>query len=102
MEDEAKSDQEKLIDVLEGYKQRKAEVARAALENCALEQGEVSECFKTGGWMKRMTMCREENRGFERCYVMQSVCSRLFFFGMPVASIEYQYGLRHPITPHFF
>lgn len=74
VENEGKSDHEKLMDVLEGYKQRKSDIAGAALENCALEQGAVGECLKTGGWMKRMTMCREENRAFERCYVMQSVC----------------------------
>lgn len=49
-------------------------IGRAALENCALEQSEVNECIKNGGWMKRMTLCRQENKAFERCYVMQSVC----------------------------
>jgi hypothetical protein len=70
---EGKSDQEKIQDVLEGYKYRKAEIGRAALENCALEQWDVNECFRTGGWASRMTMCRAENRQLERCYMMQSV-----------------------------
>lgn len=69
-----KTDQEKLQDVLDGYSQRKTEIGRAALENCALEQWEVNECFRSGGWQKRLTMCRTENRGFERCYLMQGVC----------------------------
>jgi hypothetical protein len=69
-----KSDQEKIDDVLEGYKYRKAEIGRAALENCALEQWQVNECFRNGGWASRLTMCRTENRELERCYLMQSAC----------------------------
>jgi hypothetical protein len=68
-----KSDQEKINDVLEGYKYRKAEIGRAALENCALEQWQVNECFRNGGWASRLTMCRTENRELERCFLMQSV-----------------------------
>jgi len=74
IENENKSDQEKILDVIEGYKYRKAEIGRAAVENCALEQWDVNECFKTGGFASRMTMCRAENRKFERCFLMQSVC----------------------------
>jgi hypothetical protein len=70
----AKSDAEKINDVLEGYKQRKAEIGRAALENCTLEQWDVNECFKNGGWASRLTLCRAENRKLERCYLMQAVC----------------------------
>jgi len=68
----AKSDQEKINDVLEGYKTRKAEIGRAALENCALEQWQVNECFRSGDWTSRMTMCRKENKELERCYMMQA------------------------------
>lgn len=73
VENATKTDQEKLTDVLEGYKQRKADIGRAALENCALEQGAIQECIKNGGMRARMTMCRMENREFERCYTLQSV-----------------------------
>jgi hypothetical protein len=69
-----KSDQEKINDVLEGYKYRKAEIGRAALENCALEQWDVNDCFRNGSWASRMTMCRDENRKLERCYTVQAVC----------------------------
>jgi len=68
----AKSDQEKINDVLEGYRARKAEIGRAALENCALEQWQVNECFRSGDWTSRMTMCRKENKELERCYMMQA------------------------------
>lgn len=40
-----------------------------------MEQSAVDECFRGGGWAKRMGMCSEEQRGFERCFLMQSVCS---------------------------
>jgi hypothetical protein len=73
VEASGKSDQEKINDVLEGYNQRKAEIGRAALENCALEQSDVNECFRTGGVKARLTMCRAENRRLDRCYVMQAV-----------------------------
>jgi hypothetical protein len=71
---EGKSEQEKINDVLEGYNFRKAEIGRAALENCALEQSDVNECFRSGGWQSRLTMCRAENKKLERCYMMQAVC----------------------------
>ncbi|KAL9634348.1 MAG: hypothetical protein Q9204_003039 [Flavoplaca sp. TL-2023a] len=67
-----KSDQEKLMDVLEGYKSRKAMIGKAALENCALEQAAMSDCYMHGSWMSKMTMCREENAAFTRCYTMQA------------------------------
>lgn len=66
-----KSDSEKVQDVLAGYKHRKAEIGRAALENCALEQWEVNECFTNGGVKARLSMCREENKSLERCVGMQ-------------------------------
>ncbi|KAG0645581.1 hypothetical protein D0Z07_8647 [Hyphodiscus hymeniophilus] len=67
-----KSDQEKINDVLEGYKYRKAEIGRAALENCALEQWDVNECFRSVSWSRTLNLCRAENKKFERCYLMQS------------------------------
>ncbi len=67
----SRSDAEKIADVLEGYKYRKAEIGRAALENCALEQWEVNECFQNGGVRAKLTMCKNENRSLERCVTMQ-------------------------------
>ncbi|KAL8827768.1 MAG: hypothetical protein Q9170_006880 [Blastenia crenularia] len=66
------SDQEKLMDVLEGYQSRKARIGKAALENCAVEQEAMSECYRSGNWKSKMTMCRTENKAFERCYTMQA------------------------------
>lgn len=72
VEAESKSDQEKLLDILEGYKERRAQIGRAAVENCVEEQMAVNDCYEKGRWRDRLTMCRAENRAFERCYVMQS------------------------------
>ncbi|KAK4105593.1 hypothetical protein N658DRAFT_492071 [Parathielavia hyrcaniae] len=72
IEAETKTDNEKLTDVLEAFKERKAEIGRAALENCAEEQFDWSACMKSGSWTARMTMCRDEVRRFERCYNAQS------------------------------
>lgn len=73
VEAETKSDHEKLMDVLEAYKERKAQIGKAALENCALEQAEWTECMKSGSVTARMTMCRDAVRKFERCYTLQNV-----------------------------
>ena len=72
VEAETKTDHEKLMDVLEGFKSRKQAIGRAALENCADEQLDWNNCMKGGSWKARMTMCREEVQKFERCYNMQS------------------------------
>ncbi|KAF3764465.1 hypothetical protein M406DRAFT_322615 [Cryphonectria parasitica EP155] len=72
IENETKSDEEKLRDVLEAYKSRKAAIGAAALENCADEQLDWSNCMRGGSLYARMTMCRDEVRKFERCYNMQS------------------------------
>ena len=32
----------------------------------------MSDCFTSGGWEKRLTMCRAESKTFERCYLMQT------------------------------
>ncbi|KAL8997648.1 MAG: hypothetical protein Q9169_003128 [Polycauliona sp. 2 TL-2023] len=50
VESATKSDQEKLMDVLEGYKSRRAMIGKAALENCVMEQTAMSDCYMHGGW----------------------------------------------------
>ncbi|EPE30318.1 hypothetical protein GLAREA_13041 [Glarea lozoyensis ATCC 20868] len=72
VEAEGKSDQERMMDVMESHRTRQAELGRAALESCAVEQMEVSDCFRAGGWSAKTTMCRAENRKFDRCYTMQA------------------------------
>ena len=73
VENEVKTDQEKLLDVLQGYKNRKGMIGRAALENCALEQSDVQDCWENGGMKERILMCRTQEKSFNRCYEMQSV-----------------------------
>ena len=77
IESETKTDQEKLLDVIDGYKERRAQIGRAALENCAMEQWALNDCFSGGGVKDRFTMCRAQNKSLERCYVMNAVCSDL-------------------------
>ena len=73
MENEVKSDQEKLMDVLEGYKERRAQIGRAAVENCVEEQMEVNECYENGSMMEKLALCRGPKKRFEACFTMQSV-----------------------------
>ncbi|KAK1636139.1 hypothetical protein BDP81DRAFT_321285 [Colletotrichum phormii] len=72
IEAETKTDHEKLMDVLDGFKQRKHDIGRAALENCAIQQEEWVNCMKSGDWEDRMQMCRRQVQKFERCYTMQT------------------------------
>ncbi|CAK7271820.1 hypothetical protein SEPCBS57363_004818 [Sporothrix epigloea] len=72
VEADTKSEHERLMDILDAYKDRRAQIGRTALENCALEQIEWNECIKDGPLSSRMTMCHEEMKKFERCYNMQS------------------------------
>lgn len=69
---ESRSDQDKLAGVLEAVRDRKAAIGRAAVENCVEYQLLERDCYRNGSWMDRMTMCRAQNRAFNRCYSMQS------------------------------
>ncbi|KAI9697488.1 MAG: hypothetical protein M1820_007823 [Bogoriella megaspora] len=71
IENAHKTPQDKLADIVDGYKTRKASLQRAALENCANEQIAISECFKKGGWHARSTMCSAETKVLDRCYLLQ-------------------------------
>ncbi|KAI0397452.1 hypothetical protein F5Y17DRAFT_415556 [Xylariaceae sp. FL0594] len=72
IEAETKTDHEKLMDVLEAYKERKARIGRAALENCALEQVDWRSCMSNPSFTQRMTMCRDQVKKFEKCYMTQT------------------------------
>lgn len=71
-EQAAKSDQEKLEDIVGAFKERHAELGRAAMENCANEQMALHECFSSGSWAARMTMCRAQNKELEKCIGLQT------------------------------
>jgi hypothetical protein len=44
-----------------------------ALENCADQQEEWTNCMKHGKIEDQLQMCRHQVRRFERCYTMQTV-----------------------------
>ena len=73
IESENASEHDKVVDVLEGYKERKNTIQKAALENCAMQQEEWTNCMKNGSWEDQLQMCRHQVRRFERCYLMQAV-----------------------------
>ncbi|KAF2212474.1 hypothetical protein CERZMDRAFT_97742 [Cercospora zeae-maydis SCOH1-5] len=72
VESAGKSDQDRLADVIQSFKDRKADIGRTALENCAEYQIAERECLTNGSLWKKMTMCREEGKAFNRCYTMQA------------------------------
>ncbi|PFH62243.1 hypothetical protein XA68_14374 [Ophiocordyceps unilateralis] len=81
LEAEHATDHDRLAAVLEGYKDRKAALGQAALENCALQQEEWVNCMKDGSWGDQLQMCRHQVRRFERCYMMQSRFLRAMGYG---------------------
>ncbi|KAL6876687.1 hypothetical protein J3F83DRAFT_726699 [Trichoderma novae-zelandiae] len=81
VEEENSTDHDKLMSVLEGYKERKAAIAKAGLENCAPQQEEWINCMKSGSWEDQLQMCRHQVRRFERCYTMQSRFLRALGYG---------------------
>ncbi|OJD29513.1 autophagy protein [Diplodia corticola] len=72
IESRTRSDQEKLSDIVAAYNDRRANIGRAALENCAFEQAALSDCFRSGSWAARVSMCRADTQALDRCYTMQS------------------------------
>ncbi|POR38024.1 Uncharacterized protein TPAR_01773 [Tolypocladium paradoxum] len=108
VEAESATDHDKLMSVLEGFKERKAAIGRAGLENCALQQEEWINCMKHGSWEDQLQMCRHQVRRFERCYTMQSRFLRALGYGSVLgrpavvdediqmhADLLYQRMLRH-------
>ncbi|KHN96714.1 uncharacterized protein MAM_05270 [Metarhizium album ARSEF 1941] len=74
IESEAATDHDKLMDVLEGFKERKAAIGRAALENCAIQQEQWVDCMKNGSWEDQLQMCRHQR--FLRALGYGSVAGR--------------------------
>ncbi|KAM3485269.1 hypothetical protein MY8738_001517 [Beauveria namnaoensis] len=81
IEDETTTEQEKLVKILDGYKERKQAIGIAALENCAVQQEEWINCMKNGSWSDQLQMCRHQVQRFERCYTMQSRFLRALGYG---------------------
>ena len=72
LEDRGKTEQDKLRDIVDAYNDRKADIGRVALENCALEYLEQFNCFKSPSWMQAGTLCHAESKKFNRCYDVQT------------------------------
>ncbi|UNI23447.1 hypothetical protein JDV02_009265 [Purpureocillium takamizusanense] len=81
VESDSATDHDKLMGVLEDFKERKAAIGRAALENCAMQQEEWVNCMRSGSWEDQLQMCRHQVRRFERCYTMQSKFLRALGYG---------------------
>ncbi|KAF2770295.1 hypothetical protein EJ03DRAFT_342940 [Teratosphaeria nubilosa] len=67
-----KTDQDRMRDIVDAFKDRKAAIGRAAMENCVLEQMAERDCWENGSWSDKLNMCRGPTRQFNRCYTMQS------------------------------
>ncbi|OAA68931.1 hypothetical protein ISF_03306 [Cordyceps fumosorosea ARSEF 2679] len=81
IEEETSTEQEKLVKILDGYKERKQAIGIAAMENCAIQQEEWINCMKNGSWTDQLQMCRHQVHRYERCYTMQSRFLRALGYG---------------------
>ncbi|KAJ4165028.1 hypothetical protein LMH87_006677 [Akanthomyces muscarius] len=81
IEEETTTEQEKLVKILDGYKERKQAIGIAAMENCAVQQEEWINCMKNGSWADQLQMCRHQVHRYERCYTMQSRFLRALGYG---------------------
>ncbi|KAF2463945.1 uncharacterized protein BDR25DRAFT_307484 [Lindgomyces ingoldianus] len=67
-----KNEQDKLRDIVDAYNERKSDIGRVALENCAFEYMAQYECFRSPSWYQTATLCNAESRRFNRCYDLQT------------------------------
>ncbi len=90
LDDRGKNEQDRLRDIVDAYNDRKADIGRIAMENCAIEYMEQFECFRhPPTWMSAGTMCNAESRKFNRCYEMQGkLLKALGFMTMEARSAE--------------
>ncbi|ORX98076.1 hypothetical protein BCR34DRAFT_577509 [Clohesyomyces aquaticus] len=72
LDERGKTEQDKLRDIVDSYNNRKRDVGRVALENCALEYLEQYNCFKNPSWYQVSTVCHAETRKFNKCYDLQT------------------------------
>lgn len=86
----ARTEQDKLKDIVDAYNDRKADIGRIALENCAIEYMEQFECFQAPKtYWQTATLCNAESKKFNRCYDMQSkFLKALGYLTMDVRSAE--------------
>lgn len=73
LDDRGKNEQDRLRDLVDAYNDRRGEIGRKAMENCAIEYMEQFECYRNPKtWWSAGTMCNAEARKFNRCYDIQS------------------------------
>merc|ERR1712000_108619 len=81
VEADAMTDHDRLISVLDGYTQRKEQISKIAMENCAEAQEAWINCMKHGAWSDQAQLCRHQVRAFEKCYQTQSRFLRALGYG---------------------
>ncbi|KAI5803761.1 hypothetical protein EDC01DRAFT_644528 [Geopyxis carbonaria] len=83
----ARTPQQAVADVYHSYKDRKAAVGRAALENCVFENEALHRCY--GKTLLGLTGCAEEGKRLDRCFRgQQDFLKALGYMGVPGRSEE--------------
>lgn len=67
-----KTDQDRMTDLVESLNERKFQLKDAAIENCALESLAIQDCYNNANGWQMLTLCRKENKAFDRCFDMQA------------------------------
>lgn len=82
LEEQMKTDQDRLKDLHDRLEDQKHELIRVAQENCALEELKWQKCLSDGSVADRMMLCRGDSRSYYRCFEMQQkVLKALGFMG---------------------
>ena len=79
IEAEVKTDQEKISDIIDAYKDRRAMIGQAAVENCSFEESAIDDCYRNGTYWQRVQNCHTPKQAFYKCYNMQTVRSKSYF-----------------------
>ncbi|KAF2454260.1 hypothetical protein BDY21DRAFT_353454 [Lineolata rhizophorae] len=68
------SEPDKLRRIMEAYNDRKSRIGEAALENCAIEQIALHDCYHNNGATigQRLKLCTDERRKHDRCFTLQA------------------------------
>jgi hypothetical protein len=68
----AKSESQKVADLVELHKKRRKDINKAALENCIEEHIALQDCISWGSWKDKMSSCHRYWVKLDHCYLYQA------------------------------
>ncbi|EPS42196.1 hypothetical protein H072_3847 [Dactylellina haptotyla CBS 200.50] len=62
----------RMRDFVNGWKQMRQNISAAASENCSIEEIELHDCYRNGTWSQRVRMCTEQSQKLSKCLNQQT------------------------------